>query len=166
MWDDPILRRKIYFIFNSSTVHRNAMKFCFKMRITNIYISWFFHNFFAILTHQEIDWANRPERQIAPLSPIIQIISNSDGGSSYYTVRHVTLFANNLVTCKSFFFYILLERTADDQNRSRPSRNNNIYISWFFHNLLFFLTHQEIDWANRPERQIAPLSPMSIKPID
>ena len=45
------------------------MKFCFKMRITNIYISWFFHNFFAILTHQEIDWANRPERQIAPLSP-------------------------------------------------------------------------------------------------
>jgi hypothetical protein len=45
------------------------MKFVLKMRITNIYISWFFQYFIAILTHQEINWANRPERQIAPLSP-------------------------------------------------------------------------------------------------
>jgi hypothetical protein len=39
------------------------------MRISNIYISWFFEYFIAILTHQEINWAYRPERQIAPLSP-------------------------------------------------------------------------------------------------
>jgi hypothetical protein len=45
------------------------MKFGFKMRITNIYIFWFFEYFIAILTHQEINWAYRPERQIAPLSP-------------------------------------------------------------------------------------------------
>ncbi len=47
------------------------MKFGFKMRITNIYISWFFKYFIAILTHQEINWAYRPERQFAPFSPII-----------------------------------------------------------------------------------------------
>ena len=46
------------------------MKFGFKMHITNIYISWFFQYFIAILTYQEINWAIRPERQIAPLSPI------------------------------------------------------------------------------------------------
>jgi hypothetical protein len=45
------------------------MKFGFKMRTTNIYISWFFHYLIAILTHQEINWAIRPERKIAPLSP-------------------------------------------------------------------------------------------------
>jgi hypothetical protein len=51
------------------------MKFGFKMRITNIYISWFFEYFIAILTHQEINWAIRPERQIAPLSPITKSIN-------------------------------------------------------------------------------------------
>jgi hypothetical protein len=45
------------------------MKFGFKMRITNIYISWFFEHFIAILTHREISWAYQPERQIVPLSP-------------------------------------------------------------------------------------------------
>jgi hypothetical protein len=48
------------------------------MRITNIYISWFFWYFNEILTHQEINWANRPERQIAPLSPIIGFIYPSN----------------------------------------------------------------------------------------
>jgi hypothetical protein len=41
-----------------------------EMRITNIYISSFFQYFIAILTYPEINWANQPERQIAPLSPI------------------------------------------------------------------------------------------------
>jgi hypothetical protein len=45
------------------------MKFGFKMRTTNIYISGFFQYLIAILTHQEINWAIRPEHQIAPLSP-------------------------------------------------------------------------------------------------
>ncbi len=44
------------------------------MRITNIYISWFFQYLIAILTHQEINWAIWPERQIAPLSPILEML--------------------------------------------------------------------------------------------
>ncbi len=49
------------------------MKFFVKMCISNIYISWFFEFFIAILTNQEINWAYRPERQIAPLSPIYML---------------------------------------------------------------------------------------------
>ncbi len=46
------------------------MKFGLKMNITNIYyISWFFKCFIAILTHQEINCANRPEQQIYRSSP-------------------------------------------------------------------------------------------------
>lgn len=46
------------------------MKFCFKVRITNIYIPWLFEYFIAILTHQEINWANDRNAR-SPHTPLI-----------------------------------------------------------------------------------------------
>jgi hypothetical protein len=40
------------------------MIFGFKMRITNIYISWFFKYFIAMLTNEEINWAIPAERPL------------------------------------------------------------------------------------------------------
>jgi hypothetical protein len=73
------------------------MKFNFKMCITNIYISWFFEYSIAILTHQEINGAYRPERQIAPLSPIMSF------SSLHLLKKQLTSSAAYTVAAESFY---------------------------------------------------------------